>query len=195
MDAILFFELALNYWQLYLNSTEELVNRGNKSSIQWQGWDGVDSEVMDEAFKWSDSRIAEPLLFLFYHGVELSLKSLVILNSGELAKGTHSLSGLLSDVGDKISSCDFMIFYEKYICLKNCPEIFREFCCSSGCNVDDYYQSLKYPVHSKGFKFNHALLRCNESDGLDFFKQSIDDLMAARIAIKRFIAESCGSDR
>lgn len=92
--------IGYNFLQLTINSIEELEKQGNKRAVAMGG------ELSEEEFwfefekrtKWNDQNIAIPVLFNFFHGVELMLKGLIFFCGGELANKTHKLSHLLNSL-------------------------------------------------------------------------------------------------
>jgi len=54
--------------------------------MSYEGWHWPSDEEFEEHTKWADSNIAEPVLFNFYHGLELSLKSLILVKGNEIEK-------------------------------------------------------------------------------------------------------------
>ena len=189
-EAIRFFGLACNFWQLTLNVAEELIARGNPSSMSYEGWDWPSDEVYEEHTKWSDLNIAEPTLFNFYHGIELSLKSLILAKGCEL-KSNHKLSSLLAQVKELYGFPEFISFYEKYIEQGNVPYIINEFCKESCVTMDLYYQSLKYPMSTKGIEFRHSSLKAHGEDGVYLFQEISKDLKTARKELESQIFKEC----
>jgi len=84
MNSSAFIGLGYNFLQLTINSIEELENQGNKNLLFLDGNLSEDESWLkyDQQTKWNDNNIAIPVLFNFYHGIELVLKGL-ILKSGK----------------------------------------------------------------------------------------------------------------
>jgi len=128
-----------------------------------------------EATKWSDLNISIPLLFNFYHGLELTLKGFLIIKGGKF-KSSHKLSVLLSKFVEEFSNKPLIKPIEKYIDCTKLPNILLEFCKESSITIDDYYQSLKYPESNNGEKYSHYSLRGNAEDGVRFFEDLVSDI-------------------
>ncbi len=64
--------------------------------------------------RWSDLHIIEPTLFNFYHGIELSLKALLVAK-GEPIEKIHKLSRLLELVNSHYDSKELSDFYGAYL--------------------------------------------------------------------------------
>ena len=71
-----FWTTAIQYLHLVEIVTAEIVKQGNVWGVEAPY--NISEEEFREMTKWSDFRIAVPLLFNFYHGVELLLKGFLI---------------------------------------------------------------------------------------------------------------------
>ncbi len=191
-EALRFMGLAENFWQLTLNVAEELIKRGNPGSMEFQGWQVPSKEDFKEHTKWSDTNIVEPTLFIFYHGIELSLKALILAKK-EKFENVHGLSGLLEKVKCLYGDLKFAEFYEKYISSEKMPKVIEAFCSRSGITIDLYYQSLKYPTSTKYVEFNHSMLRGKESEGISLFGGIYEDLVVAKKDIKECVIHEYGN--
>lgn len=167
--------MACDFWQLTANVSGELVERGNPSSLFYEGWDWPADGEFEEVTKWSDLNIAQPVLFNFYHGVELSLKALLVAKDVSI-QTNHRLSGLLEEVQNHYDENAANEFYSKYIVQERLPDILSAFCNETGMTMDLYFQSLKYPTSTKNQKFNHAVLRCNVKKGIQLFSDIKKDI-------------------
>ncbi len=189
-EAVRLYFLASNFWQLTLNVASELIKRGNPGSLMRSGWGAPSEEEMEEELRWSDLHIIEPTLFNFYHGIELSLKALLVAK-GEPIEKIHKLSRLLELVNSRYDSKELSDFYGAYILTERLPPILKGFCSASGVTMDLYYQSLKYPTGTKAESFNHSALRGHEFEGVKLFSQISEDLVRSRKVIEKFIESEC----
>ncbi|WP_444921340.1 hypothetical protein ACJJID_02455 [Microbulbifer sp. CnH-101-G] len=185
-EAVRLWGLALNFWRLTRNASDELVKAGNPDSMFYKGWEAPTDEEYEEHVKWADTNIAEPLLFNFYHGIELSLKSLIAAKGVEL-KASHKLSQLLSDFNSLYPNSELTEFYEKYIILDKHPSILKAFCVESGITMDYFFQSLKYPSSTKGISFNHSALRSHSEDGIELFQDISNELAKVKVQFTTLI--------
>ncbi|WP_231758405.1 HEPN domain-containing protein [Microbulbifer elongatus] len=189
-EAVRLWGLALNYWRLTRNASDELVKAGNPESMLYEGWGNPTDEEREEHFKWADTNIVEPLLFNFYHGIELSLKSLIAAKGIEL-KASHKLSQLLSKFTSLYPNSELIEFYEKYIVLDKSPGILKTFCAESGITMDYFFQSLKYPSSTKGVWFNHSTLRSHDKDGIELFQDISNELDKVKAQFTTHIEAEC----
>lgn len=92
-DGSSYITLGYNFLQLTINSIDEMEKQGNHHTIIS---DGNSSEQeswanYEEKTKWNDNNIAIPVLFNFYHGVELVLKGLNLICGSNELKHNHKL--------------------------------------------------------------------------------------------------------
>jgi len=160
-DSINLILMARDFWNLTSNSADDDCGDFNKQ--------------FKEHTKWSDISIAQPVLFCFYHGIELSLKALL---SAKLIStpNSHRLIGLYELVNKAYSHNEINKFYEKYLLKGKLHPILETFCNESDITMDMYYQSLKYPKDSKGNDFNHSPLKYNGNKGTILFKEIKTDI-------------------
>lgn len=189
-EAVRMLGLAYNFWQLTLNVADEIVKNGNPDSMLFEGFGAPSVEELEEHFKWSDQNIVEPLLFNFYHGVEISLKALVFAKELE-SSADHKLSRLLDRAEELYLNSNVLPFYRKYIHTDNLPCILKEFCNDSRTTMDLYFQSLKYPTSTKGVAFSHSTLRARGDEGIKFFNDLLVDLRSARKQVEKIVMSEC----
>jgi len=187
-EAIKFASLTQSYWHLSSCVIEEIIKHNNPSSLF------TDRIASDEEYdlhtKWSDMNIATPLLFNIYHGIELSLKALLMAKNINVNKN-HDLATLAANVKTAYNEIDFEYFYNHYITTEALPIILANFCKASNINMSMYYQSLKYPTSTKGSEFKHTPLHYNEEAGCQFFQELKDDINVFFKKIERVIMNEC----
>lgn len=189
-EAVRMLGLAYNFWQLTLNVADEIVKHENPMSMQFEGFEAPSAEEFEEHMKWSDQNIVEPLLFNFYHGMELSLKAMILAQGVELS-ADHKLSKLFARVEELYPNNSISSFYKKYIFTDSLPCLLNEFCNESGMTMDLYFQSLKYPTSTKGVSFNHSTLRARGEDGIVFLNELLIDLRSAREQVEKIVIAEC----
>lgn len=190
LEPIRIVGLCFNFWQLVANSAEEMVRLGNQASLQYEGLDNPSRSEFENHIKWSDSRVAEPVLFNFYHGIELSLKALIAAK-GQESPGIHKLSELAQSVAELYNDSSLNDFYSKYIETPRLHVILREFCQNSKSDMDLFYQSFKYPSSRQGITFNHPALHSRLEEGLELFAGIKRDIELMKPIIERYIVVEC----
>ena len=145
-----------------------------------------DWEEYEYKTRWNDINLGVPILFNFYHGLELYMKGLLQVHNLLPSQRNHDLSNLfkiISENQDKFSS-EIIMLIDKYLSTKN-P--FNEFLSDNCLTPDQFYHCLKYPEDLKGNQFKFTKIRGNEIAGLQRFCVIRDDTINLRRAIKNLI--------
>lgn len=190
LEPIKLISLCFNFWQLVVNSADELAKSGNHSSMAYEGFQNPTQSEFENHTKWSDLRIAEPVLFNFYHGIELSLKALIVAKD-KGPQGGHELSKLANRVEELYSDPLLNKFYSRYIETPKLHLILQEFCHSSKADMDLFYQSLKYPSARNGSTFNHLTLRARLEEGTELFTAIKRDIEEIKPKLEQHIVAEC----
>lgn len=182
------YEKALGFWTvggqyLHLAKTvaNETVAQGNAHVVV------ADHEISldeyDQKTKWSDHNLVIPVLFNFYHGLEVTLKGFLCVRNPAL-KPSHKLSKLLKDFIAEYGYTEFGDEVSKYILPELLPELLSDFLSTSNISIDDYYQSLKYAESVNGNKFHHHPLKYKGEAGVSFYEAlTIDIMKIMRLAV------------
>lgn len=141
--ALAYLTQSIYYLQLSESVFSETKKQGNRHIIV------SSTPIIDyeERTKWSDFNIIFPTLFVFYHGLELMLKGLLIL-SGQKPKPNHHLLVLLNNLTNK-SEIDlaFINTIKKYIIEKELEKTpLGDWLKKNKLNVDGLYEWLRYPT-------------------------------------------------
>ncbi|MEX2410014.1 MAG: hypothetical protein WD607_01360 [Candidatus Paceibacterota bacterium] len=173
-----------NFWDIgiqYLHITEIVSNetylQGNQNHFVSDA--PITKEGLSEETKWSDFNLVIPLLFNFYHGMEVILKGFINLKKGSKTVG-HNLSDLLINFKKYYPNSSLIPLFEKYIILKKLPDLLAEFCKVSSITIDDFYQALKYPESNQGAEFYHYPLEYKGNKGINFFIELRNDIYQIR---------------
>lgn len=169
------------YFQLTENCLFELINSKNKHSI----WTDFDENITEEESynlyiekaKWSDFRIIEPLLFNFYHAIELVLKGILALNNEEF-KTNHSLESLCNKAILHLEKAEKL----KEILIKYCKlsnnesnNLLSIFYKENNLTPSKYYIILKYPFDSNN-EYSYFKIHYLKDKGVDFAKELLEDI-------------------
>jgi hypothetical protein len=149
------------------NVTAETIRQGNPSVVASAS--KISMEEFSEMTNWSDYKVAVPVLFNFYHGLELLLKGF-ILTRGEVRRG-HKISelyGRFCELFPEVSVAELLKPHISEIDPTSVPGIFLS---SNGISIDELYQALRYPTSTKGDNYSHGPLGHNEGDGLRYFQE------------------------
>lgn len=183
---------ALGYWTVglqYLHLVETVIgetiahrNAHVLMSDKEIAWDDYDRDT-----RWSDHRLVIPLLFDFYHGLEVILKGFLVA-VGKPVKTSHKLSQLVADFEESFPHHILGVIARKYTVQNQLPEMLGFFCKTSGTTIDDYYQALKYPQSTRGTVYKHYPLKYRGEGGVLFFEglaKDIDEAVKQTVALGR----------
>lgn len=96
METYNYIGTAYQFWNLVREAINEMGNINNKNvafskpdpSISYdESWENYDKKT-----RWNDFKIGVPLLFNYYHGLELLMKGLLQETNNLPQKNTHKLS-------------------------------------------------------------------------------------------------------
>ena len=178
---VFYLKLSIQYLHLVESVLSEIIKQGNKQVIisDYQ----ISSEEFSEKTKWSDYNLIEPLIFNFYHGIELLLKGILISKNIKV-KTDHKIENLFNDVVEFRNE-----FSELYNVLKNYvgPNKFlivplKIFCNENKITISRYYEVLRYPEDKDAsVLFNADQLKRMGDFGVEFFEQLKNHIHILRI--------------
>lgn len=167
-----YFGLAYQFFNLTRESINEMDKQGNHTMIFSDPHDISEEfwETYEKQTCWNDFNVGIPILFNFYHGLELFMKALLYELYPNQKITTHKLSSLLLQLqtGTKKLPEQLLIILENHLSDKS-P--FYDFFKTNGLSVDSYYELLKYPESKKGQPFYFSDIRGNENLGIEKFKR------------------------
>ncbi len=174
--SLAFWTTSFYYIKLVEAVANEIVLHGNKYIIISDR--PISPEDYDEETKWSDHNISLPLLYNFYHGLELLLKGFVLLNdTTQNPKLDHRIEQLLDNFKLQFrSETELISILGKYISAKPDIEPLKSFFDNNGITPNIFYQALRYPYDVKFNEFRHIDLKYRGSDGVTFYRELIDDI-------------------
>lgn len=159
-----YWKVGFQYLSLSANAADEMVKGGNLH-IVISDW-GIDNDEYEELTKWSDFNIILPLLFNYYHGLELVLKGFLLAKGIE--KSNHKIEGMYQKFEEMYPGNDLSQYFEQYILSGRLPEYLREYFEGSGISVNDYNQAFRYPISTKRKLFLQDFLKYKQQDLLLF---------------------------
>jgi HEPN domain-containing protein len=169
--------LGYNFLQLTINAIDEMEKQGNHYIILSAGTSS-EKETWDnyhEKTRWNDNNIALPVLFNFYHGIELILKGLTI-QCGSYFERTHILSELLNNLSKskKPPQNDLIVLLEEILDFD--PNGFYS---KNKTSSDKAYLLFRYPEvyndeDKKKYQVLSNLIKAKGEIGLVTFKEIRD---------------------
>ena len=181
-----FIGLGYNFLQLTINSIEEMEKQGNKSLLFFHA--NISDDEMKSQYdvksKWNDNNIAIPVLFNFYHGIELVLKGLILKCGGEIQK-KHTLINCLENLRNTSNPpSNDLINHFNMILKFDLNNFFK----SNNKSVDSFYESFKYPKYKNGKSIIFKDIRGLDSEGLELFIKIKDFAVQVKIEIMEWLA-------
>jgi hypothetical protein len=164
--------LAYQFFTITREAINEMEKQGNKSIVisdteynEEKSW-----KAYDEKTKWNDFNIGVPVLFNFYHGLELFMKGLLQELNPAVRVTNHKLTGLESKLKLAIPELPKSLLdnIKKQITSRS-P--FHEFFQANKLGVDKFYELLKYPDSKQGQEFCYSDIRGKEQLGLSKFQE------------------------
>jgi len=183
LAGIGYWRLATDFLDLVEAACGELVENAN-------AWVVIGDESTIEKYreltKWSDHRIAVPVLFNFLHGVELILKGFISLQ-GNVPRH-HELTRLLADFNTACPDTRLGALIADYTGGLNPASPLGCFFATNGISVDDWYIALKYPESAAGRPYDHVDLKYGATRTLSFWKalgQAAAEIRVAAVELAR----------
>ena len=171
-----FLKLSHNYLSLVRNALEEAIKQGNVFVVIKNH--KISEKELTEETKWSDFNIIVPILYNFYHGLELLMKGSLILIKDYNFKKTHDIKKLLNDFCTNYKKdIEIIKILNKYADINLMPKILSKFLKENKINVNEFYIFLRYPLDVRNKKrFSYYRLHGNEEEGLNLFKEIVSDI-------------------
>lgn len=163
--------VASKYLNLVARVASKIAEHGN-SSVALSTRPLTPDEIAAQT-QWSDSELSVPLIFDFYHGLEVMMKGFLVA-AGQPAKG-HELSKLLKKV--EAIHADEAVFQlmSSYIKPTELNSPLKEFFADNHLTPDSFHEAFKYPETMKGKSISHTKLKYGGSARAEFYYQLATD--------------------
>ena len=170
---------------MVMNTLEIAIKEKNPSVIISDTF--ITEKDFNEKIKYCDYSIIYPLLFLFYHWIELILKGflLVLVKEDPETKkpdikkiAHHNIIKLLKQFKENYpNEKDIINFFEKYIEENNMPSFLKDFFNKNKLSVKNYYTFFRYPL-DKNFDLtcDYSSIKYTGKKGIIFFKDLLKDI-------------------
>jgi len=174
-----------HYKQMVMNTLEMAIDGGNPSAIVSDIC--ITNQAFNNKIKYCDYSIIYPLLFLFYHWMELVLKGflIVLVKENPKTKKTdikkiahHNVIKLLKQFKENYTDeKDIINFFEKYTIKNNMPSFLKIFFDKNKLSVKNYYNFFRYPLN-KNFDItcDYSSIKHTNKKGLIFFEDLLKDI-------------------
>lgn len=191
MKGVNYIHIGYKFHNLVKNSILEMDKMLNRGTIIYDIPKDLNNDEIWERYyndtAWNDTKIGIPLLFNFYHGVELILKGLITYKANPLSKTNHGIRDLLEtlkkrNVKDQQEIIDW---FSKYVELENNP--FKECFKLNNLTTDKYYILLKYPGDNQNNIFDHSELSGQGAEGLVNYKEILKDINRFKPIVEKWL--------
>jgi len=173
------------YITMVTNTLEMAIKSGNPSVIISDRY--ITEQDLINKTKYCDYSIVDPLLFLFYHWVELVLKGflLVLVEEDPETKkpdtkkiAHHNIIKLLKQFKENYSNeKDIINFFEKYTKKNDMPNVLKIFFNKNNLSVKNYYNFFRYPLDKNfNIKYDYSSIQYTNKEGLAFFNDLLKDI-------------------
>jgi hypothetical protein len=164
--------LAYQFFNLTREAINEMEKQGNFNVTISDPNPNVEEswKIYEELTKWNDYNIGVPVLFNFYHGLELFMKGLLQKLDCKEKINNHKLTELESKLKSKIPAIPESLVDILNIHLSD-RSPFHEFFKTNKSSVDNFYELLKYPESKKGKEFYFWDIQGQDELGLTKFKE------------------------
>ena len=137
-----FLALADNNFLLVQNVLEENIKQGN---VPWvTGWGEISERELNEKIKWSDINIF-PILFNFYHSLELLMKGFLILADNYEIKQSHNFEKIFNNFQKYYQVQEINNILSKYLNPCFMPNLLSEWMKENQINATQLHEFLEYP--------------------------------------------------
>ena len=174
-----------HYKQIVINTLEMAIKEKNPSVIISDTF--ITEKDFNEKTKYCDYSIIYPLLFLFYHWIELILKGFLFVlveedpdtkkpDTKKIAH--HNIIKLLKEFKENYSNeKDIINFFEKYTKKNKMPFFLKVFFDENKLSVKNYYKFFRYPL-DKNFNItcDYNSITHTGKKGLIFFRELLKDI-------------------
>lgn len=194
--GLAFLTVAEKYLKLVKNVLLETIRHDNRhvvarKSMSWEGY--------DEETKWNDFNVLIPVLFNFYHGIELLLKGLLRFTDNYDLQAHHDAQELLKDFKNHFEGeKELTKTLEKYLNPDYMPELLARCLTDNNMKIKDLYIFLRYPSDRSFQKiYDYLNLKYNSTDAIPFFTNmgnDIDILMRCSVGLYNSISEKLGGE-
>jgi len=166
------------YIRMVTNTLEMAIKYGNPSAIISDSY--ITNQDLINKTKYCDYSIVVPLLFLFYHWIELVLKGFLFTKENINIKNLthHNVKKLLKEFKNYFpNEKDIINFFEKYTKKDNMPYLLKTFFNKNNLSVRNYYNFFRYPLDKNfNIKYDYSSIQYTNKEGLTFFKDLLKDI-------------------
>lgn len=164
----------------YLKLSEGICDQIISSRNRWMivSREEISWEEYEIKTKWNDVNMAIPLLFNFYHGLELALKGFILFSEKAGSQLDHKITKLYRKfIAYYANQKELILLFGRYIDKAEMPELLGDFVTQNRLSVDKFYESLRYPYNKDlTNEYRHLVLKYRGRKGLQFYHDLREDI-------------------
>jgi hypothetical protein len=183
--------ITYQFWNLVRESINEMEKINNVKLLISEHNPKISNEerlaIYEERTKWNDFRIGVPVLFNYYHGLELLMKGLLQEVNAVPRNKNHKLTEYYAQIIINEDKFTLEIINTIGQFLKK-ANLFEKFFTDNGGSVDDFYIMLRYPGPIKEnihFGFQH--INGTGEKGLEKWLRLRDNTVEIKKGIENWI--------
>ncbi len=175
---------AIQFLQLVESVLKETTKRNNSN---WYFGTPLSDAKIEKRMQWSDFNLIRPVLFSYYHGLELLMKAL-LLTLGKSVKADHKLNKLIEMINSSGSiPKEIKKALSAYLDDKVLIEPMKTFMKQNDIDISELYSYLRYPVDRYMSKFpNYDIFEYQGEKLLPYLKSITRDSRFLRIKSLEF---------
>ena len=140
--------LSLMYFDLCKNICQEMKGPKGKSTVGY--WENEKKLDIREETKWAPIRVAIPLLFNFYHAVEIFMKGAILCRENSVHL-SHDFNKLFEGYKSAYPE-ENELAYVLGIYINPQQGMICDWMNKNGLSTEDFYKYIRYPTDKKGLK-------------------------------------------
>lgn len=188
--SLAFWTMGEKYLNLAEGISDQIISSRNRYMIVSR--EDISWEKYEIKTKWNDVNMAIPLLFNFYHGLELMLKGFILFSEKSGSQLDHRITKLYKKfVAGYADQKQLILLFARYIDKSEMPELLRDFVTHNRLSVDQFYESLRYPYNKNlTSEYQHLVLKYRGPKGLQFYRDLRKDIrstMKLIVALSRLL--------
>ncbi|MCF7520672.1 hypothetical protein L4G92_01200 [Neisseria sp. ZJ106] len=184
-NSLDFFTMGQYFLNLAIASSEELIKSGNPYVTVTNNPSSY--KEYQYTTRWADHNIGVPILFNFYHGIELMLKG-TILHQGKSIIKEHKFSELVEQIQTDEYTKILLDLVKSVTSKIDLTNPLAQFFKNNNITSDQWYIALKYPENNQQ-SLSHYDLKYGGEQASEFW-QSINKLSKQILKISEMIYSS-----
>lgn len=180
LKALSLWTTSFHFFNVVQNICEKIIENKNERIIVCNS--DTPMEELNDKTKWSDQKIVVPVLFNFYHALEILIKGFLIIDAPDKMKPKHSIEHLVSSFENVyIHESVLVKMLKKYTHQSQLPMLLKGFLKKNNLSVSQLYEALRYPLDSQFDTVRTYIdLKYKGKEGVPFFEELFDDINVIR---------------